>query len=91
MKSEIYCDMGESFGLWRMGDDEAILPALLRPGGGLLLKILDGPEAQAAGRGVGLVGELEGLDHVEQLSPVVPGTGILWLVPDLGAAEEQCR
>jgi 23S rRNA (uridine2552-2'-O)-methyltransferase len=27
---------------------EAMLPALLRPGGGLLIKILDGPEAQAA-------------------------------------------
>ncbi len=26
MGVQINCDMGESFGLWRMGDDAAILP-----------------------------------------------------------------
>ncbi len=26
MTVQINCDMGESFGLWRMGDDAAILP-----------------------------------------------------------------
>ncbi len=32
---------------------EALLPALLRPGGDLLVKILDGPEAQAVSRRIG--------------------------------------
>ena len=26
MRVEINCDMGEAFGLYRMGDDEAIMP-----------------------------------------------------------------
>ena len=32
---------------------EALLPVLLAPGGGLLLKVLDGPEAQVVERRIG--------------------------------------